>query len=213
LRAGRLHSGRPGHLTVAGQSFSNASTSLFQAKSEGYIEDVLASPLRPSQLALAYMNGGLLRGFGAAGAVAVLAAPFADEAAKPWVSAIALVFTGVIFSALGVITGIWADSGRRLGRRRRVVEVGMDRSGAAGPGLADEVERFGWAGALGVLPVFSQTAAGTTSRSVPVRSYTVSGATVSFSTVAIRLVSPSSGYTLVAARSGRPTANPASTSK
>lgn len=32
-------------LTVAGQAFANASTSLFQAKSEGYIEDVLTSPM------------------------------------------------------------------------------------------------------------------------------------------------------------------------
>src|SRR5919204_1991760 len=44
--------------TVAGQAFANCSTSLFQAKNEGYIEDILSSPLRPSQLALAYISGG-----------------------------------------------------------------------------------------------------------------------------------------------------------
>lgn len=32
-------------MTVASQTFANNSTSLFQAKSEGYIEDVLTSPL------------------------------------------------------------------------------------------------------------------------------------------------------------------------
>jgi ABC-2 type transport system permease protein len=46
-------------MTVASQTFANNSTSLFQAKSEGYIEDVLTSPLRPWQLAFAYMAGGL----------------------------------------------------------------------------------------------------------------------------------------------------------
>lgn len=97
-------------LTVAVQSFSNTSTSLFQAKSEGYIEDVLSSPLRAWQLALAYMSGGLLRAFVAAGAVALLAAPFADESVQPATLLAALVLTGVVFATLGVITGIWAET-------------------------------------------------------------------------------------------------------
>src|SRR5919106_2374312 len=45
-------------MTVASQSIANASTSLFQAKNEGYIEDVLTAPLRAWQLAVAYMAGG-----------------------------------------------------------------------------------------------------------------------------------------------------------
>ena len=47
-------------MTVASQAFVNNSTSLFQAKNEGYIEDLLTSPLRPSQLVVGYMTGGLL---------------------------------------------------------------------------------------------------------------------------------------------------------
>lgn len=97
-------------MTVAGQSFANCSTSLFQAKSEGYIEDVLTSPLRGWQLALAYLAGGLTRGLLAALTVALLALPFADEGAEPTLAAIALLLTGLAFSALGVITGIWADT-------------------------------------------------------------------------------------------------------
>ena len=50
-------------MTVAVQAFANNSTSLFQAKNEGYIEDLLTSPLRPWQLAAGYMTGGLLRGW------------------------------------------------------------------------------------------------------------------------------------------------------
>ncbi len=92
-------------MTVAAQSFSNTSTSLFQAKNEGYIEDVLNSPLRARQLALAYMSGGLLRGFAAAGAVALLAAPFAREGAQPAITAAALLLTGVIFSTLATCVG------------------------------------------------------------------------------------------------------------
>jgi len=97
-------------MTVAGQAFANCSTSLFQAKSEGYIEDVLTSPLRSWQLALSYMSGGLLRGFAAALAVALLSLPFAEEGAQPATAVAALLLTGLVFSSLGVISGIWADT-------------------------------------------------------------------------------------------------------
>jgi len=97
-------------LTVATQSFANNSTSLFQAKSEGYIDDVLTSPLRAWQLALAYMAGGIVRGFVAALAVAAPALPFAGGPERPAVAVLALALTGLVFSALGVITGIWAET-------------------------------------------------------------------------------------------------------
>jgi len=97
-------------MTVASQTFGNNSTSLFQAKSEGYIEDVLTSPLRPWQLALAYMAGGLVRGFVAALAVLALAWPFAGGIERPAVALVSLGLTGLVFSAVGVITGVWAET-------------------------------------------------------------------------------------------------------
>jgi ABC-2 type transport system permease protein len=97
-------------MTVASQSFANNSTSVFQAKSEGYIEDVLTSPLRPWQLTVAYLAGGLLRGFTAALAVALAAAPFAGRVERPGVAVAALFLTGLVFSTLGVITGVWAET-------------------------------------------------------------------------------------------------------
>lgn len=97
-------------MTVAGQTFANCSTSLFQAKSEGYVEDVLSSPLRARQIVLAYVAGGLVRGLAAALAVALVALPFAREGAAPATAAAALVLTGLVFASLGVITGVWADT-------------------------------------------------------------------------------------------------------
>ncbi|WP_217915746.1 ABC transporter permease [Miltoncostaea marina] len=98
-------------MTVAGQAFANASTSLFQAKNEGYLDDILSSPLRPAEIALSYMAGGLVRGWLAAAAVAAVALPFADAGVhRPAVAVLTLALTGVIFSALGVITGLSADS-------------------------------------------------------------------------------------------------------
>jgi ABC-2 type transport system permease protein len=97
-------------MTVAGQAFSNNSTSLFQAKNEGYVEDVLTSPMKHWQLALAYMSGGLLRGWVAALLEAVLAAPFYDGIENPLLALAALIVTGALFSILGVITGMWAET-------------------------------------------------------------------------------------------------------
>ncbi len=96
--------------TVSGQAFANASTSLYQARNEGYIDDVLSSPLRSAEVVWSYMVGGLYRGWITAAIVGAVALPFV-EGVENWLLAIVvLVLTGIIFSALGVITGIWADS-------------------------------------------------------------------------------------------------------
>jgi ABC-2 type transport system permease protein len=97
-------------MTVAGQAFANNSTSLFQAKNEGYIEDVLTSPLRPWQLLAGYTSGGLLRGWLSAFLLWLVAWPFAGGVQRPLLMLLALALTGVIFAVLGVITGMWADT-------------------------------------------------------------------------------------------------------
>jgi ABC-2 type transport system permease protein len=97
-------------MTVASQAFANNSTSLFQAKNEGYIEDLLTSPLRPWQLAAGYMTGGLLRGWLSAALLALAASPFAGAPTRPLILIAALALTGLVFSALGVITGVWAET-------------------------------------------------------------------------------------------------------
>jgi ABC-2 type transport system permease protein len=92
-------------MTVAGQAFANNSTSLFQAKNEGYIDDVLTSPLRARQLVVAYMAGGLLRGWLSALTLALIASPFAGAPQQPVLLVAVLILTGLVFGALGVITG------------------------------------------------------------------------------------------------------------
>ncbi|RDI75688.1 ABC-2 type transporter [Gaiella occulta] len=98
-------------MTVASQAFANNSTSLFQARNEGYVEDVLSSPLRPWQLVVAYASGGLLRGWLAAAIVAAVATPFSERGvADAAVVVVALLLTGLVFAGAGVITGLWADT-------------------------------------------------------------------------------------------------------
>jgi ABC-2 type transport system permease protein len=97
-------------MTVATQAFANASTSLFQAKNEGYIEDLLSSPLRPAEIVLSYMAGAVVRGWLAAAAIAALALPFAEGLHQPAIAVIALALTAAVFGALGVITGLYAQT-------------------------------------------------------------------------------------------------------
>ena len=97
-------------MTVAAQSFHNNSTSLFQAKSEGYIEDVLTSPLRGWQLAASFAAGGFVRALLAAALIAAAASPWAGGIEDPVVAALALVLSALLFSLLGVIVGVWAET-------------------------------------------------------------------------------------------------------
>lgn len=97
-------------LTTVGPALANASTSLYQAKSEGYIEDVLTSPLRPWQLVAAYAAGSLVRAWAAALAVALVAAAFTGGVARLPVAIAALALAGVLFASLGVVVGIAAET-------------------------------------------------------------------------------------------------------
>ncbi|MHB9115687.1 MAG: ATP-binding cassette domain-containing protein [Thermoleophilia bacterium] len=97
-------------MTVAGQAFANSATSLFQAKYEGHIEDVLSSPIAAWRMTLAYMVGGLVRSGIAATALIVIATPFTGWMQEPFLAVASLLLTGVLFAALGVVTGIWAET-------------------------------------------------------------------------------------------------------
>jgi ABC-type multidrug transport system ATPase subunit/ABC-type multidrug transport system permease subunit len=97
-------------MTVSGQAFGNNSTTIFQAKYEGYIEDVLSSPITPWRMALAYTVGGLVRAFIVGALVFAVAAPFFHGQVNVPAAIAALTFTGVLFACLGVVTGIWAEN-------------------------------------------------------------------------------------------------------
>ncbi len=97
-------------MTVAGQAFANSATSLFQAKYEGHIEDVLSSPMAAWRMTLAYMVGSLVRAGIAGALLIVIATPFTGRMHEPALALVSLGLTGILFAALGVVTGIWAES-------------------------------------------------------------------------------------------------------
>ena len=96
-------------LSVITASYGNTSTSLFDAKRERYIDDVLISPMTPLQMALAYVLGGVLRGMLVGAGTFALAVPLAGlPAERPLLLLAAGLATSVAFASLGVAAGVLA---------------------------------------------------------------------------------------------------------
>src|ERR671917_879138 len=96
-------------LSIITGSYGNTSSSLFDAKRERYIDDVLISPITPFQMALAYVLGGVLRGMLVGAGTFALAVPLSGLPAEhPPMLLIAGVATSVAFASLGVVAGVLA---------------------------------------------------------------------------------------------------------
>lgn len=98
-------------MQVATQAYANNSSSIFQAKTDGYIEDVLSAPLHAWQVALALLLGGVLRALLVGGLVLAGAAAFTDiPFAHPLEAIVLLVAVAVLWASIGVIAGIYAQT-------------------------------------------------------------------------------------------------------
>jgi ABC-2 type transport system permease protein len=96
-------------MSIITGSYGNTSSSVFDAKRERYIDDVLISPITPFQMALAYVLGGVLRGMLVGMGTFALAIPVAG---LPMEHPLLLIASGlaasIIFSSIGVVTGVLA---------------------------------------------------------------------------------------------------------
>lgn len=92
---------------VATSAFANTATSIYQARSDGFIEDPAGSPMAARHLLGAYLAGGLVRGL-AIGIVTLLCARALVDYPlhRPLLLAGALIATGIAFSALGIVVGL-----------------------------------------------------------------------------------------------------------
>ncbi len=96
-------------LSIITGSYGNTSSSLFDAKRERYIDDVLISPITPFQMALAYVLGGALRGLLVGVSTFALAIPLTGlPAERPVMLLVAGAATSFAFASLGVVAGILA---------------------------------------------------------------------------------------------------------
>jgi ABC-2 type transport system permease protein len=104
----------PGLLTqaVVNVGFFNGSTSLFEARQEGYIHDVFASPLRWWEINLAYVGAAALRGLLVGAGVLVTAAPLTGGVSvrNPAVLILGTVGLLVVAAQTGILAGALAKS-------------------------------------------------------------------------------------------------------
>jgi ABC-2 type transport system permease protein len=103
----------PGLVTMAmvQAAYTNNSSSVFQARFDRYINDVLASPMKSWEVNLGLSLGGAVRALIISVVLVLMALPIVDVPLHdPFVLALAVFLALVIFSSLGVIVGVYAQS-------------------------------------------------------------------------------------------------------
>jgi ABC-2 type transport system permease protein len=92
-------------------AYSNNSSSVFQARSDRYINDVLSAPMHAWQMNLGFNVGGVIRALAIGIGLAAVAIPLTGAPVRePLVLVPAVLLGLVLFSALGTIVGIFAET-------------------------------------------------------------------------------------------------------
>jgi len=92
-------------------TYANNSASVFQARFDRYLNDVLAAPMRSWEVNLALSLGGVVRALCIGGGLLALALPIVDVPVRePLVLVVALTLALVLFASFGVVVGIYARS-------------------------------------------------------------------------------------------------------
>jgi ABC-2 type transport system permease protein len=96
-------------MSLVNGSHMNSSWSVFDAKRERYIDEVLISPMSDLQIALAYSLGGTLRGIIMGLGVFVVGAPFVGVSVEhPGLLLLIGILSSFTFSAMGTMVGALA---------------------------------------------------------------------------------------------------------
>jgi ABC-2 type transport system permease protein len=92
-------------------AYSNNSASVFQARSDRYINDVLSAPMRPWQMNLGVNMGGWARSLAIGLLLLAAAIPITGVPVHhPLFLIVAVALGMVLFGALGVVVGIYAET-------------------------------------------------------------------------------------------------------
>ena len=103
----------PGLITMAmvQAAYANNSASVFQAKFDRYLNDILAAPMRAWEINLGLSLGGVVRALLIGVALLVVSLLVVDVPVRePVFLVLALALALVLFASLGVIVGIYAES-------------------------------------------------------------------------------------------------------
>jgi ABC-2 type transport system permease protein len=92
-------------------TYANNSASVFQARFDRYLNDVLAAPMRPWEINLALSIGGVVRALLIGGGLLACSLAVVDVPVRhPLELAVAVALALVLFSSFGVVVGIYANA-------------------------------------------------------------------------------------------------------
>lgn len=92
-------------------AYSNNSSSVFQARFDRYLHDVLAAPMRPWEVNLGLSLGGAVRALLIGLGLLALALPLTGAPIRhPLVLVVAVILALTLFASLGVVVGIYAET-------------------------------------------------------------------------------------------------------
>jgi ABC-2 type transport system permease protein len=98
-------------MAMAQAAYSNNSSSIFQARSDHYINDVLSAPMHPWQMNLGLSVGGAYRALLIGGGLMAIALPLTGTPVEhPFVLIAATLLLVTLFGSLGVVVGIHAET-------------------------------------------------------------------------------------------------------
>jgi ABC-2 type transport system permease protein len=103
----------PGLITMAmvQAAYANNSSSVFQAKFDRYLNDILAAPMRAWEVNLGLSLGGVVRALLIGTGLFLLSLVVVDVPVRePGFLLLAVTLALILFSALGVVAGIYAES-------------------------------------------------------------------------------------------------------
>jgi ABC-2 type transport system permease protein len=103
----------PGLITMGmvQAAYANNASSIFQARFDRYINDVLSAPMPTWQMNAGYVIGGVFRALLIGGSLLVLAVLLVDlPVVRPFALLAAIGFGLLLFASLGVVVGIYAES-------------------------------------------------------------------------------------------------------
>jgi ABC-2 type transport system permease protein len=109
-------------MAMAQAAYSNNSSSVFQSRADRYINDVLSAPMRSWEVNLGLAVGGVVRALAIGTGLFVLALVVTDVPVRqPFVLILAMVILLVLFAALGVVVGVYAETWDQAGFVNNIV--------------------------------------------------------------------------------------------
>lgn len=98
-------------MTMAQAAYNNNSATVFQARFDRYLHDVLAAPMRHWEVNLALNSGGAVRALLIGAGLVAVAVPLTGVPVRePLVLAAALAILLVLFCTLGTVVGVYAQT-------------------------------------------------------------------------------------------------------